>query len=182
MEPWNRGTVEPWNRGTLEPAESDIVEPFLVSLVTEPSSATIVRDLVAAGDRRRRQRAVARTLSRVVPIAAVAVLLAGVMGSALGWSLGVTATVWIALAAGVSIWAVLRTRLRPTTDAIALAVDEDAGLAGELRSAHWFSSQPAAARGPHSISTRRPADPVPSLGTRCTRERTREAPGLRPPR
>jgi hypothetical protein len=38
------------------------------------------------------------------------------------------------------VWFVLR-RDQQTTDAIALSVDSDAGLAGELRSAHWFEQQ-----------------------------------------
>lgn len=112
--------------------------------MTEPSSpASVVRDLVAAGDRRRRQRAVAKALSRAVPAAAAGVFLAGMVASALGWSAAVTAALWIVAAAVLAGWAALRTRARPTSDALAAAVDEDAGLGGELRSAHWFSSHPS---------------------------------------
>ena len=133
--------MEPRNPGT---PESDIVEPFRVSLVSEPSSsATVVQDLVAAGDRRRRQRAVAKTLARTAPIVAACVFLVGILGSGVGWSLAVTASVWIAFAAVLGVWAVLKTRPRPTTDAIAVDVDRDAGLTGELRSAHWFSFNPS---------------------------------------
>jgi hypothetical protein len=113
--------------------------------VSEPSSsATVVRDLVAAGDRRRRQRAVAKTLARTAPVVAAGVFVLGLFGSAVGWPVAVTATIFVALAAALSVWAVLRTRSRPTTDAIAMAVDDDASLAGELRSAHWFSFHPSA--------------------------------------
>jgi hypothetical protein len=115
-----------------------------VSLVSELSSSAIVRDLVAAGDRRRRQRAVATTLARTAPIVATGVLLIALLGSAVGWSVAVTATLWVAVAAALTTWAIVRTRPRPTTDAIANAVDDDAGLAGELRSAHWFSFNPSA--------------------------------------
>jgi hypothetical protein len=41
----------------------------------------VVRDLVAAGDRRRRQRAVAKTLARTAPVAAAGVLLVGLLTS-----------------------------------------------------------------------------------------------------
>jgi hypothetical protein len=73
---------------------------------------------------------------------AVGVLLFGLIGSALGWSIAMTAAVWVVAASALTTWAILRIRPRPATDPIAIAVDEDAGLAGELRSAHWFASHP----------------------------------------
>ena len=115
-----------------------------MSSVNEPSSsAAVVVALVASGDRRRRQRLVAKALARIVPVAAAGILLVGLAGSAAGWSVVVTAVVWALVAAGLFVWAVLRTRSHPTTDAIAMAVDQDAGLAGELRSAHWFALKPS---------------------------------------
>jgi hypothetical protein len=114
--------------------------------VNEPSSSAIVVACVASGDRRRRQCAAARTLARTAPAAAGGVFLLALAASALGWSLAVAGAAWALTAAGLAIWAVLQTRSRPTTDAIATAVDEDAGLAGELRSAHWFALNPS--RGP----------------------------------
>jgi hypothetical protein len=107
------------------------------------SSATVVRDLVAAADRRKRQRAAAKALARTAPVAAGGVLLVGLLGSAAGWPWSVTAVAWIVTALAFIAWAALRTRPRPATDEIATAVDTDAGLHGELRSAHWFASHPS---------------------------------------
>jgi hypothetical protein len=114
-----------------------------VLVIDSSTSAATVVGLVASGDRRRRQRLVAKTLARTAPLAAGVVLLAGLAASAAGWPLVVTAAVWMILAAALATWAVLRTRLRPTTDAIAMTVDREAKLAGELRSAHWFALNPS---------------------------------------
>jgi hypothetical protein len=49
-------------------------------------------------------------------------------------------TVFGLLGVGFVAFALLQRRERPTSDAIAAAVDTDATLRGELRSAHWFES------------------------------------------
>jgi hypothetical protein len=101
-----------------------------------------VRDVVAAADRQRRERAAFASVQRLAPWAAGATLLVALASRWRGAPLWV---VWAALASSAAILAALWTlqrRSRATTDAIALAVDADAGLEGELRSAHWFEAQP----------------------------------------
>jgi hypothetical protein len=56
------------------------------------------------------------------------------------------AVFWAALAlgvAGVAVFTLLKGRAPAVTDAAAAKLDADAGLAGELRSAHWFASNAA---------------------------------------
>src|SRR5262245_25684206 len=97
-----------------------------------------LRDVVAQADRQRRARIADRLLSRLAPLAAVGLVALAIIGRFAGWprwvplaGLGVTALV-------LAVFAVIQRRALPTSDAIASAVDTDAGLRGELRSAHWF--------------------------------------------
>src|SRR6187399_1563186 len=106
------------------------------------SSDHTVRDLVAAADRERRARTAFSRVQWLAPRVAGAALIVAVTARWFGAAAWIS---WAAFAAGLAIlaafWVVSR-RERATTDAIALAVDTDAGLAGELRSAHWFEAQP----------------------------------------
>jgi hypothetical protein len=95
---------------------------------------------VAQADRQRRARLADRVLSRTAPLAAAGLLALAVVGRFAEWprwvplaALGVTALV-------LGLFAILQRRALPTSDAIATAVDADAGLRGELRSAHWFEA------------------------------------------
>ena len=101
-----------------------------------------VRDLVAAADRQRRTREAFARVQWLAPWVAGGALAVAVTARWFGAAAWIS---WAALAAAFAVpaalWIVLR-RERATTDAIALAVDTDAGLAGELRSAHWFEAQP----------------------------------------
>jgi len=105
------------------------------------SSDHTVRDLVAAADRERRARTAFSRVQWLAPRVAGAALIVAVTARWFGAAAWIS---WAAFAAGLAIlaafWVVSR-RTRATTDAIALAVDTDAGLAGELRSAHWFEAQ-----------------------------------------
>jgi hypothetical protein len=106
------------------------------------SSDRPVRDLVAAADRQRRGRVAFSRVQAMAPwVAGAALIVAGVARflGAPAWSAGLIAA--LAAAGLLAFWVILR-RDRPTTDAIALAVDTDANLKGELRSAHWFEAQP----------------------------------------
>ncbi len=100
-----------------------------------------VRDLVAAADRQRRARVAAARLQRLAPGAAGLALLVALTSRL------VAGPAWVGIAAllagvlTVAVYGYLQRRPRATTDAIASAVDADARLAGELRSAHWFESQ-----------------------------------------
>jgi hypothetical protein len=106
-----------------------------------PTDNQAVRDLVAGADRRRRARLADARVQRLAPWAAGLALAAGLTGRLM------TDFLWIGLAAlgagvvAVAVYASLERRARPTTDSIAAAVDADAALGGELRSAHWFEAQ-----------------------------------------
>jgi len=109
--------------------------------MTQASSIRPVRDVVAQADQQRRARAASGRLARLAPLTAGAALLVAAAGRVFGWPvwLGLGALGLGALAAGAYGW--LQRRSRDTTDAMAAAVDSDAGLAGELRSAHWFEAR-----------------------------------------
>jgi len=81
-----------------------------------------------------------RGLVRLAPIFAGGVLIAAALSRLLGFSNIVPIALLGAgiLGLGAAVW--IQTRRRHTTDAIAAAVDADASLAGELRSAHWFEA------------------------------------------
>jgi hypothetical protein len=107
------------------------------------SSNHAVRDLVAHADRARRARAADRALAAFAPWCAGAVLLFAVAARLLGWSRWAGLWALAVAIAGLAAVTWLQRRHRPTTDAIAAAVDSDAALRGELRSAHWFENEPA---------------------------------------
>jgi hypothetical protein len=103
-----------------------------------------VRNLVAGADRRRRARAALTHLQWLAPRLAGAVLIGAAASRLLSvpaW-LGPAALATAAVSMGLYWW--IERRPRPTTDAIAAAIDADAHLAGELRSAHWFEAHPTA--------------------------------------
>ncbi len=113
-------------------------------LMRPPSSSDRpVRDLVAEASRQRRARLAGVRLRRLAPGAAGMALVVALAGRVFGGpaSMGPAALLACVLALGAYVY--LQRRTRPTTDAVASGVDADAGLAGELRSAHWFESQDA---------------------------------------
>jgi hypothetical protein len=105
--------------------------------------STSVRNAVRDADRRRRSRDSVRLLARLAPIAAGLVLVTAAVGRLAGWPARGAVVLLIALAAALIGFFLLRRRSRVTTDSLAAQIDTDAGLAGELRSAHWFESQPS---------------------------------------
>ncbi len=107
-----------------------------------PNPDRFVRDVVADADRRRRARLVRARIRQIAPVAAGAALGLAVLARLFGWSPWTGAVVLAAAALGLIGYLAIEARTRPTTDAVAAAVDADAGLAGELRSAHWFEEQP----------------------------------------
>ena len=98
---------------------------------------------MALADQRRRAQSAVQRLVRAAPMAAGAVLFVAVLARLARISTAVP----LALLAGVVVLLALvtwvRSRRRETTDAIAAAVDRDAALRGELRSAHWFERKGA---------------------------------------
>lgn len=84
-----------------------------------------------------------RVLSRVVPAVAAGCL---VVATVVRVTHAPLTVFWIALAVGVvgvGVFAWLNGHAPVVSDAAAARLDADAGLAGELRSAHWFASHPA---------------------------------------
>jgi hypothetical protein len=98
---------------------------------------------VAYGEHRRRRRQLTRALARLLPIVTAALLLSALViriaqaPRALFWALSALA------AAGIALFAWLTVRVGAVNDRAAARVDADAQLGGELRSALWFTSQPA---------------------------------------
>ncbi len=97
---------------------------------------------VAHAESLRRQRLRTRALLRVVPAVAGALLVTAALVRLLHLS---RTTFWLALGlavVGIGIFAWLKGRVPIVTDAAAAQLDDDAALGGELRSAHWFASNP----------------------------------------
>lgn len=107
------------------------------------SSNQPVRDLVAQADRRRRARVAAARLQRLAPALAGVALLVALVGRLFGGPAWIGVAALLGGAVALAAYVYVQRRSRPTTDAIASAVDSDAQLAGELRSAHWFEAQGA---------------------------------------
>jgi hypothetical protein len=91
----------------------------------------------------RRRRLVTRILMRVVPVAAGALLVTAALVRLTHAPLAVFWSALALAAAGVFVFAWLNGRAPAVTDAAAAKLDADAGLEGELRSAHWFASNTA---------------------------------------
>ncbi|HUL72927.1 MAG TPA: hypothetical protein VLT86_07485 [Vicinamibacterales bacterium] len=101
----------------------------------------VVRQSVIEALARRRARQAARQLVRGVPWVALGVLVVAAVARLLKWPPVIPwATLGMAAVGVLGWWFVSRRRLAPT-DAIAAAVDADAGLGGELRSAFWFAGE-----------------------------------------
>ena len=100
----------------------------------------VVRAEAAAAERRRRSRLVAARLTRYVPFLAGALLLFAVAARLAGLPASVPLTAIGIVLVGVIAYAILARRSPVLTDALASRLDDDAGLHGELRSAHWFAT------------------------------------------
>jgi hypothetical protein len=106
-----------------------------------PDSAACVRAGLAVADRLRRSRDRKRRAWRGAPFVAAFSLCAGLIGVVRHWSGLVPPAL---LAAGFVLliaYGCLTRRTRNISDAVAAAIDRDAGLDGELRSAHWFAAR-----------------------------------------
>lgn len=107
-----------------------------------PSAAgAAVRAALAAADRRRRGREASRLLWRVAPAIAAAALAVAVGRRWMPWGVWAPAAVLIVGAVGLAAYIFVATRARRLTDRAATAIDVDADLGGELRSASWFASR-----------------------------------------
>lgn len=100
-----------------------------------------MRDAIELADRRRRRHHAAFRLWRAAPFgAAICLVLAGVSRLA-GWPAFVPLAILGASVAAFGLYVFFSSRPRPVSDEIAAAIDADASLAGELRSASWFAAR-----------------------------------------
>ena len=106
-------------------------------------NAERVRLAIAAADRRRRRRAASATVWRAAPIVSAAVFGAAVVSRWAGWPPAVPLGLLAAAFLTLTLYLVLSRRKRTISDAVAAAIDADAGLGGELRSANWFAGRDA---------------------------------------
>jgi len=104
-------------------------------------AARDVRDGLATADRRRRAREATRRMWRVTPALAGVCLATAALARWAAWSPVVPFSVLAAGAAALGLYAALSRRAHPLSDAAATAIDADARMAGELRSASWFAGR-----------------------------------------
>lgn len=97
---------------------------------------------VQRAEQLRRRRLVTRQLLRVLPVAAGGLLVTAALVRLTHSPLSVFWTVLALAVAGIATFVAIKSRVPAVTDAAATQLDADAGLAGELRSAHWFASNP----------------------------------------
>lgn len=100
-----------------------------------------LREVVAGIDRRRRSRLALTRVAHLAPYAAGLGVMLAIAARWFGWNAGVPAVVLLVLAATLGLMAWWGGRALPVTDAAAARIDEDAQLAGELHSAHWFAGR-----------------------------------------
>lgn len=79
-------------------------------------------------------------LARLAPVAAALVLVLSIVGRFAGWPRYLPPALLAAAAVALAAYVIAVRRTRGTSDTIAAEVDADAGLRGELRSAHWFGT------------------------------------------
>jgi len=98
------------------------------------------QQIVARADRVRRGRVAHRLIATAAPVVALILLVMALAGRFFGWSRLMPVTGLVLAAVGLAAYAWFLRRTRPTSDAMASRVDQDASLRGELRSAHWFEA------------------------------------------
>jgi hypothetical protein len=105
------------------------------------SSAHALRAALLAGQRRRRLRERTRRLWQLAPLVAAAALVTAIAASLMGWPAWTALVVLAAGAAGLAGHVLGAFRTQAPSDPVAAALDRDAGLDGELRSASWFAGR-----------------------------------------
>jgi hypothetical protein len=108
-------------------------------MVDPAASTTELQNAVARADHARRVRDTARRLWAAAPIAASVCLAIAIAGRLRGWTPAVTLFVLAIAALALAAYTLGARRRRAVSDADVSHIDADAGLQGELRSAHWFA-------------------------------------------
>ncbi len=108
---------------------------------TSPQSDSSLRATVAGIDRQRRSRAARTRVAQLAPWAAGVALLVALLSRWFGWTPALAGVVvaGVVLALLARVW--WGSRALPVSDAAAAAIDADAGMGGELHSAHWFAGR-----------------------------------------
>ena len=106
-----------------------------------PAPDERIRTALATADRRRRHRAASARIWRAAPVVSAAVLAFAALTRWIGWSPAVPLGVLAAVAIGLAAFMLYGRRARPISDSVAAAIDDEAGLGGELRSASWFAAR-----------------------------------------
>lgn len=107
-----------------------------------PSGADArVRAAVATATRHRRRHAASVRLWRSAPFIAAVLVAFAILSRWLRWPDAVPLTVVGAACVACLAYLFLGRRDRDVSDAMAAAIDADAGLGGELRSANWFAQR-----------------------------------------
>ena len=107
--------------------------------MTQFSPGEVVRARVADADRLRRVRDESRRVWRVAPLAAAVCVAVAAAARWFGWSPLVPVGAIVLGAAALALAAAAVRRHRDVSDRSAAALDAQASLNGELRSAHWFA-------------------------------------------
>jgi hypothetical protein len=97
-----------------------------------------IRKAVHAADRRRRGRDAMHRVWRAAPVLAATSLAIAAVRRWTGWPAMLPVGILLTGAAALITYVALSRRTRAISDAAASAIDSDAGLRGELRSASWF--------------------------------------------
>ena len=108
--------------------------------ISPGSPARRVRDAIELADRRRRRHHAARQLWRAAPLAATLCLAFAAVSRLAGWPTFVPLTILAVTVVAFCLYLFFTSRPRTVSDAVAAAIDADAALSGELRSAVWFST------------------------------------------
>lgn len=103
-------------------------------------SESQLQHAVGRADRARRSRDAATRIWTAAPFAAAACLAVALSGRLRGWTPLVTLFALGAAALALAAFALAAHRRRALSDADVSRIDADAGLHGELRSAHWFAA------------------------------------------
>jgi hypothetical protein len=107
-------------------------------------SATIVREVVARADARRRARAAVRRVGQAAPVAAGAGLVTAFAARFFALPAVLPLSVLGAFAVLFAAYVIAARRSRDVSDADVARIDAESGLGGELRSAHWFAARAGA--------------------------------------
>jgi hypothetical protein len=105
-------------------------------------AADVVRTTVSLADRQRRAREASRHVWRIAPGVAAMIFVVAALAHWRGWPAAIPVLGLSVSLVGLTLYIFVARRARPISDPIAAAIDAEAEMNGELRSASWFASRP----------------------------------------